>query len=91
MVGMKKKTKTARKKVRLFPVSDRALRARINRKLAHDEQQLHSTQPGSRARAELGEFYVRTIGAGIWPDHVALEDYGRELGVLQDFEELEDR
>jgi len=65
-------------------VSDRALMARINRKLAKEGQKLKKTQPTSKWASELGEFYIvdeklNTIDA----THVDLEKLASELSVLK--------
>jgi hypothetical protein len=62
----------------MFQVTERALIARINRKLAHDGERMR------RARGDLGDFYIvdrRTralIASSCTPEGV-----GRELGVLR--------
>lgn len=64
-------------------VTERALVARINRKLAQEGEQMHRTR-GERWRGDLGCFYItdtRThalIAASCTPEGV-----GRELGVLR--------
>jgi hypothetical protein len=47
----------ATKKVTV-PVSKRALLARLNRKLAADLEMVKTTRDNTRARQDLGEFYV---------------------------------
>ena len=64
-------------------VTERALVARINRKLVHEGEQMHRTR-GERWRGDLGDYYItetRTralIAASCTPEGV-----GRELGVLR--------
>jgi len=72
-------------------VSERAMQARINRKLAQEGQKLMKTQPHSRDRGELGRWYIvdektNTIAAhGI----DALDGLASELGTLKAGETLE--
>lgn len=73
----------------LFPVSLPALMARINRKLAHEDQQLRATR-GLRARSDFGDYYIvdrsrnSVVDTRVKP--VAL---ARELGVMTPWEFLE--
>ena len=79
---------TARK-ARRVPVSERALVQRINRKLTKDDEQLHATRPGTRAKFDLGRYYVRDFRRpNIVRMHVDIEDLARELEVLQPWEEM---
>jgi hypothetical protein len=75
------------------PVSERAVLARINRKLAGDNEQIRQPRPGTRAQAELGDFYRLRFGRGgsepstnVIDTHVDLETLARELGVLSPWE-----
>lgn len=72
------------------PVSERALFARIDRALDKQEERLRRCRPGSRSHWELGDYYVINwrIGGLVHKD-VDIEDLGRELGVLRDYEKLE--
>ena len=77
---------------RRVPVSERALVQRINRALAKDEWEpppiLKKTR-GARALVDLGEFYVIDQRRNLIVEKdVDLERYGRELGALEDWEEL---
>jgi hypothetical protein len=70
-------------------VSERALFARINRKIHDDDLMLRRCAATSRAHLELGHYYlVNWRINGIAGKDVDLEGYGREVGALQDFEEL---
>lgn len=72
------------------PVSERALLARINRKLVKDGEKLLRCKQSTRAYAELGDYYVVDTGANvILSKNCDLEETGRELGVLAAWEELE--
>ena len=75
-------TKTATK----IPVTERALIARINRKLQREGEALKALR-GGLARRDLGEFYV--LGAEknrIVKTHVSPETLGRELDALAPWE-----
>jgi hypothetical protein len=70
------------------PVTERALIQRINRKL-HDDDQMVKTTRGGRAEMDLGRHYVLNWRInGVVHTNIDLEDLGRELGVLQDWEGL---
>jgi hypothetical protein len=72
------------------PVSKRALIARLNRKLAADDEIVRTTRDNTRARQDLGEFYVvDTRHNGCNASDIDLEDYGRSRGVLAEYEHLE--
>ncbi|MEJ5370230.1 MAG: hypothetical protein WHT08_18110 [Bryobacteraceae bacterium] len=74
----------------LAPVSERALIGRINRRLDRDNKKLFKSRPGSRLEANVGRFYVVDVWRNTVVDtHVDLESYGRELGVLAEWEKLE--
>jgi hypothetical protein len=74
-----------------FPVrviTARALIARINRKLAPDMRGLRTAR-GARDRFDLGHHYVIDFtNGGAVEMHVDVEDLGRELGVLADYERI---
>ena len=70
-------------------VSERALFARINRKIDADELILRRCRPTMRDHHELGDYYtVNWRINGIWEKDIDLEAYGREVGALKDYEEL---
>lgn len=72
------------------PVSERALLARINRKLAKDGEKLLRCKQSSRAYAELGDYYIVDTGANvILSKNCDLECIGRESGVLAAWEKVE--
>jgi hypothetical protein len=71
-----------------IPVSERALIQRIKRRLKPDGMTLKQTR-GVRARLDLGYFYVLDLTRNFALDtNVNIETYGRELGVLTDYETL---
>lgn len=73
------------------PVSERAVVARINRALAKDNRTLRTTRADSRWYSNTGRHYVIDIAQNciLWTD-VDLEELGRELGVLADYETIAD-
>ena len=73
------------------PVSKRALLARLNRKLVADLETVKRTRDNTRARQDLGEFYVvdEQIN-GIVEHDIDLEDFARKCGALAEHEHLAD-
>jgi hypothetical protein len=72
------------------PVSTRAVIARINRKRKPDDEMVKVTR-GDRWRHELGAYYVVNFARNwIVNKDIDPETYARELGVLDDFEEMRD-
>lgn len=68
-------------------VTVKTLRQRINRKLRWSGQTLKGAR--GKAQTALGEYYVLNVDRDfVVRHHVCLEDYARELGVLQPFETL---
>lgn len=64
-------------------ITENALVKRINRKLAHEGQQLRKTRPDSKARHELGEFYIVDLSTNrLECDDVSLGDLGYSLRIL---------
>jgi hypothetical protein len=64
-------------------VTERALVARINRKLAHDREQMHRTR-GERWRGDLGDYYItETRTRALIAARCTPEGVGREIGVLR--------
>jgi hypothetical protein len=73
------------------PVSKRALIARLNRKLAADEEVIKTTRENTRARQDLGEFYVVNFNRNaIVGSEIDLEEFGRKHKVLVEHEHLSD-
>jgi hypothetical protein len=77
-------------------VSERALIARINRKLKKDNQALKRARGVTDGRrllpnSNLGWYYtVDFMRNWIIHTHINLEQYGRELEVLEGWEKLEE-
>ena len=72
-------------------ISERAMQARINRKLAHDGQKLAKTQPHSRHRGELGRWYIVDENTNAITAH-GIDDLSKlanELGMLKAGEVLD--
>jgi len=73
-------------------VSKRALIQRINRILAKHDTKLHTAR-GDRARLDLGDYYTVDIRRDYiidkLPSERDLEAFGRELGALMRYEEME--
>ena len=74
-----------------IPVSERALIGRINRRLRH-EGRLLRTARGQAVVSSVGRFYVIDINRNwiVW-QNIDLEALGRELGVLQPWERMEEQ
>ena len=71
------------------PVSTRAIIQRINRKLAKDGDKLRKNR-SQRWWPEMGDYYIVDEERNAFiRGHVDLEDLGRELGVLEDWETVE--
>jgi hypothetical protein len=70
------------------PISERALIARINRKLARDGQQLR-VNTSNAWRQDLGNYYVLDGNINsVVSTHEDLEPLARELGCLKPHERL---
>lgn len=68
-------------------VTESALRARLNRRLAHDNQRIKTCRYDSRSFNTLGRFYITDLHMNIVvAADIGLESWGRELGVLRDGE-----
>jgi hypothetical protein len=68
----------------------RALIARINRKLAAEDEVLRVSR-GARQLFDLGQYYiVNTRINGITGQNMDPEGVGRELGVIKPYEEVVD-
>ena len=72
------------------PVGERALIARINRKLKPEGEKLKKLR-GERWLNDLGQYYVIDVTQNslLHPD-VDLEGFARECGALEDWEHLAD-
>jgi len=70
------------------PITEKALYQRINRKLKADDEVLKRAR--GRLATTLGDYYTVDLQRNcIMLKDIDLEDYGRELGVLQPYETLE--
>ena len=79
---MKTKTK--------IPVSERALVARINRKLAHDGEKLYKSRT-MWANLMVGDHYILDVERNFTSGQpVDLKSLGKKLGVLKPYERLAD-
>lgn len=77
-------------KLQKVTISERALLARINRKLKQDNEQVRKCKVDSRSYWDLGSYYVIDLSKNaVTATHVDLSKWGRELKVLADFEVLE--
>jgi hypothetical protein len=87
----KKKEGILVKKSEKLKVSERALFARINRKIHGDDLTLRRCTEARRNYQDLGDYYLldRRINGVVGKD-VGLEAYGRDVGVLKDYEVLAD-
>jgi hypothetical protein len=70
-------------------ITETALMARINRRLAHGAERLRKCRPNSRHYSDLGDYYLLDGHNNITGPHIeSLESYGRDLGVLRAGETL---
>ena len=77
-------------KLQKVAISERALLARINRKLKQDNEQLRKCKVDSRGYVELGGYYAIDLNRNaVIATHVDLSKWGKEMKVLADFEVLE--
>ena len=75
----------------VVPVSERALFARVNRKLAKEGQMLRRCKESSRAFSDLGYLYiVDTHSNTIIALNCDLENLAREVGAIAHWERLEE-
>lgn len=75
--------------MKTVPISERALLARINRKLKPDYEALRRAREDSCGFNELGRYFLLDLYRNAVVEmHVDLEMKGRELGVLRDYETL---
>ena len=71
-------------------VSKAALFARINRRLAQQDERLRVSR-SERARQDLGDYYIVDVRRNfLVGGHIDPVQLARELGVLQGYEEAED-
>lgn len=71
-------------------ISEQTLVQRINRKLAVNVEGLKKSS-GEQSQKETDDYYIIEFNHNkVTTKNVDLEKLGKELGVLKDFEELED-
>jgi hypothetical protein len=71
-------------------VSERALLARLNRKLASEGLQIKKCRVDTSGHAELGDYYAVDVNRNVVDcKHVDLEIWGRKEKVLADYEQLQ--
>jgi hypothetical protein len=89
--GAHKHTESAlARKPQKVKVSERALFARINRKIVEEDLVMRRCPATRRDYLNLGDFYLVNLRVnGLAGSHLDLEAYGREIGALKDYEELE--
>ncbi len=84
------KKKTAPVEVVRVPVSERAVFARLSRKLWSEKSLvLKRCKPTSRWFEELGRYYAVNAQSGVECTHQDLESWAREEGILRPFERVE--
>lgn len=72
------------------PVAERALLARVNRRLAKDGKTLRRNRPTDARLETMGRFCLIDTGRGaVGEHHVDLETLARQLGVLHDWEKIQ--
>ena len=69
-------------------LSENALRARINRKLAHEGERVVTPRYGSQSWLEYGPHFIVDDRNNLQAWSCDLENLGRELGVLRPGETL---
>jgi hypothetical protein len=70
------------------PVSERALFARMNRKLVKDGVRLHRAKVNSKVALTLGEYYT-TENNSVTAQFINLEDWAKEMNALKPWEVLD--
>jgi len=72
-------------------ISERALLARLNRKLEKHSEIIKKCRSDSHAYGDFGNYYSVSLQTNaIQAQHIDLEKWGREYEVLKEWEELED-
>lgn len=72
-----------------YPVSSRAVIARVQRRLNAKGQRLVKNKTGSAAEKVFGPWSIQNEGRYTIADHVDVEALARELQALQPFEHME--
>ncbi len=73
---------------RCIPVSERALIARVNRKLSKEDKRIRKTRPESRARYNLGIYYLLNYQNIVIDYDFNLQEMADKCGVLHEREFL---
>jgi len=77
----------------IITLTERALLARLNRKLYHDDKRIGKNREGTRAHSDLGDFYILDWRINVIRDYgFCLDDLvemARELDLLKDYERVE--
>ncbi len=70
-------------------ITERALLARVNRKLAHEHKKIRKCREGTRAHSSLGGYYVLdTYKNIVIDDRKDLVAIAKDAGILKEFEEV---
>ncbi len=78
-----------KKRATKIQISKRAAIQRINRKLAADQEMLKTCR-GERLKQEVGRYYVIDLFHNrVAEKHIELEEFGRKLGVIAGYEEVD--
>lgn len=73
--------------VEKIPVSEKALMARVNRKLAKDGERILKSREGSRLRGNVGDFYLLDVSRNtVLNTHIELGHFAKQRGILRDYE-----
>lgn len=71
-------------------VTERAVLARINRKLASDSKKVCKTRDVGSALHDLGDYHVMEYYVGtVEETHVNLPEYAKDLGVMGGHEQIQ--
>ena len=69
-------------------ISERALFARVARKIAHDGLSLHRCRYDARSFRDTGRYFTCNAPGHVDACFVQLEQWGRELGVMHENEQV---
>jgi hypothetical protein len=77
-------------KAKKVPVSERAILARINRKISVESRQIKKCRQDSNGFDHLGHYYEVNLHTNTVTDrHVDLERLAKSEGVLKDYETVD--
>lgn len=72
-----------------YHVSESALISRINKRITAFEQKiLKKCSSSSKRHSDLGDYYIINFYKHVVDGHIDLEQYGRKIGVLKEWEIL---